>query len=195
MRRWAWFSAALAPVLLIGGWTLAQSRQPHDYDAVRDTISALAARGATDAWIMTAGLAGLGGCHLITAAGFRAAGRAARAVLAVGGAATVVVAASPQPATAHVPAAVVGFVALATWPAFAPRSFGAYRWTALVLLAALAWFGVAVALGPLVGLSERVLAGAEAFTPLALLVASMRLSRSATSPGTAARDDRPPRRT
>jgi hypothetical protein len=188
MHRWAWFSAPLAPVLLIGGWTLAQSRQPRDYDALRDTISALAAHGATDAWIMTVGLAGLGGCHLITAAGFRIAGPAARTVLALGGTATVVVAASPQPATAHIPAAVIGFVALAAWPVLTPRSFGAYRWSALALLAALAWFGVAVALGSLVGLSERVLAGAEALAPLGLLVATTRRSRFATSPETAARD-------
>src|SRR5436305_11042522 len=103
MRRWAWMSSTFAPVLLIGGWTLAQSRQPATYDATRDTISALAAHGAHEAWIMTIGLAGLGGCHLITAAGFGASGPVARAILAVGGAATVAVAASPQPAAAHVP--------------------------------------------------------------------------------------------
>jgi hypothetical membrane protein len=159
----------VAPAFLIVGWTVAQSRQPPGFDPVRDTISALAARGATDAWIMTVGLAGLGVCHLVTAAGFGASGRPARAVLAVGGAATVVVAASPQPAVAHVPAATIGFVALALWPAFTPRGFGLGRPTSVVLLAVLAWFGVALATGSLVGLSERVLAGAEALAPLVLL--------------------------
>jgi hypothetical membrane protein len=190
MRRWAWFSAALAPVLLIGGWTVAQSRQPAGYDALRDTISALAARGATDAWIMTAGLAGLGACHLITAAGFQTAGRAARAMLALGGAATVVVAASPQPAAAHVPAAVVGFIALAAWPALMRRTLGSYRWWALVLLAFLAWFGIAVAIDSLVGLSERVLAGAESLAPITLFVA---ISARRPSPETRRADRRPPR--
>lgn len=174
MRQWVWFSAALAPLLLIGGWSLAQSRQPRGYDAVRDTISALAAHNATDAWIMTAALAGLGASYLITAAGFRASGRAARAVLAVGGAATVVVAASPQPAVAHVPAATLAFLALAIWPGFMPRSFGSDRWLSLVLVILLAWFGTAIALNSLVGLSERVLAGAEALAPIALVAARHR---------------------
>ena len=34
-------------MLLSGGWTLAAARQPHGYDAVRDTISALADVAAT----------------------------------------------------------------------------------------------------------------------------------------------------
>jgi hypothetical membrane protein len=172
MRWWVWVSSAFAPLLLIGGWTLAQSRQPSDYDPTRDTISALAAHGASDAWIMTAGLAGLGASHLITAAGFWAPGRISRAVLAVGGAATVVVSASPQPAAAHVPAAVVGFVALAIWPAFAPRgSFRSGRWLTLALLTLLACFAITLVAGKLVGASERALAGAEALSPIALVVA------------------------
>lgn len=71
-------------MLLSGGWTLAAARQPHGYDAVRDTISALAARGATDRWVMTAALAGLGACHVITATGLRPAHGAGRMVLAFG---------------------------------------------------------------------------------------------------------------
>lgn len=172
MRRWVWVSSTFAPLLLIGGWTLAQSRQASAYDPTRETISALAAHGATDAWIMTAGLAGLGASHLITAAGFWAPGRVARAVLAVGGAATVVVSASPQPAAAHVPAAAVGFVALAIWPAFAARiCFGLARWLTLALLALLTWFAAALVAGELVGVSERALAGSEAIVPLCLVVA------------------------
>ena len=57
-------SAGVAPVALIGGWSLAASRQPASYHAVEETISALAAHGATDRWIMTAGLALLGLCHI-----------------------------------------------------------------------------------------------------------------------------------
>lgn len=179
MRQTAWLSATAAPAFLIGGWSLAQSRQPRGYDALQDTISALAAHGAADAWIMTAGLAGLGASHLITAAGLHASGRAARAVLAVGGAATVVIAASPQPAAAHVPAATLGFLALAIWPAFTPGDLRAGRWFSVVLLVLLAWFASALTIGSLVGLSERVLAGAEALTPLAVLVVSRRQTQSA----------------
>jgi hypothetical membrane protein len=181
MRRWVWVSSALAPMLLIGGWTLAQSRQPYGYDPTRDTISALAAHGAADAWIMTAGLAGLGASHLITAAGWWAPGRAARGMLAAGGAATVVVSASPQPAAAHVPAAAIGFVALAIWPAFALRSsVRSGRWLTLVLLALLAWFAIALIAGTLVGVSERALAGAEALTPIGVVVASRPRTRVAS---------------
>ena len=68
---WALASAGAAPVLLVGGWTLADALQPPGYDPVRDTISALAALGATDRWVMTSALAGLGACHVVTALGLR----------------------------------------------------------------------------------------------------------------------------
>src|SRR5579872_3181784 len=94
---WAVASAAAAPVLLSGGLALAEARQPPGYSAVRDTISALAGLGATDRWVMTAALAGLGACHVVTAAGLRPAGVPARLVLAAGGFGTLAVAAYPQP--------------------------------------------------------------------------------------------------
>jgi hypothetical protein len=173
MRCWVWVSSGLAPLMLIGGWTLAQSRQPHGYDPMRDTISALAAHGAPDSWIMTAGLAGLGVSHVVTAAGFRVPGHLARAVLAAGGSATVVVAGSPQPSAAHVPAAAIGFLALAIWPAFVPRNSIRWgHWMTLALLAVLAWFAAALFTGKLVGLSERALAGTEALTPIVIILAS-----------------------
>lgn len=171
MRRWVWVSAITAPLFLIGGWSLAQTRQPDSYDAVRDTISALAARGARDPWIMTLALAGLGVSYVITAAGFWTLGRVSRTILAVGGAATIAVAASPQPSTAHVPAAAIGFVALAIWPIGLRDRVRAARWVVITLLALLAWFGIALAAASLVGFSERILAGAEALTPIWALVA------------------------
>ena len=72
---WALASSGAAPLLLVGGWTIAAGRQPAGFDSVRDTISALAARGATDRWIMTAALAGLGACYAVTGLGLRPAGR------------------------------------------------------------------------------------------------------------------------
>ena len=103
-------------MLLSGGWTLAAARQPHGYDAVRDTISALAVRGASDRWVMTAALAGLGACHVITATGLRPA-RGGRMVLAFGGVATVLVAAFPEPSQgsseAQTVAASLAFTSLA----------------------------------------------------------------------------------
>ena len=63
MRKITWVSATAAPIALIGGWTVAATRQPEAYDATRDTISALAAHGADDRWLMTAALAVVGGCR------------------------------------------------------------------------------------------------------------------------------------
>lgn len=135
MRRTPWWvllSAAGAPVFLIGGATLAAARQPAGYDSIRDTISALAGHAATDRWVMTVGLAGLGACHLVTALGLRPAARAGRALLALGGLATLSVSALPLPKVGssiwHGVAALVGFVTLAIWPAFGWPAFG---WPAL----------------------------------------------------------------
>lgn len=171
MRAWVIVSSTAAPVALIGGWSVAASRQSSGYDQVRDTISALAARGATDRWIMTAALAVLGLCHIATAGGLTEIGVAARAVLALGGAATVSVAALPQPNAGHVPAAALGFLALALWAALSevpgPRVRVAM---AVLLLLLLGWLVVELHGGNLVGLSERMLAGAEALCPLAIVV-------------------------
>lgn len=170
MRSWTPLPAAVAPIVLIGGWTLAAARQPAAYDSVHDTVSALAAHPASDPWIMTTGLAALGVCHLGTAAGLTEAGSVARAVLGVGGAATILVAASPQPAALHAPAATVAFVALAVWPALSratPRVVGLVG--SAVLLGLLGWFATTLRTGSSVGLSERVVAGAQALFPLGVV--------------------------
>lgn len=178
---WAVASAGSAPVLLAGGWTLAGSLQPAGYDPVRDTISALAAQGAADRWVMTSALLGLGACHLLTAAGLGPARRLGRAVLAGGGAATLLVAAFPQTArgnsVAHAVAAAVAFTAVGSWPAFAGRRG---HWAplltrtismaaAVILLGLVTWFGFVLG-GDHRGLGERVAAGAEALWPLAVVL-------------------------
>lgn len=182
---WALVSAIIAPVALVAGWLVAGAVQPAGYDPLRQTISALAAHGATDRWIMTTGLAALGACHLVTAAGLHAARPAGRLLLALGGAATLVVAAAPQPAhgssATHLAAAFVAFLALAVWPAVggAPSPRSATIAT-LVLLGLLVWLGVALYDGVLLGLAERLLAGGQALWPL-LAVAAVRASASAKS--------------
>jgi hypothetical membrane protein len=151
---------------------------------MRETISALAAHGATDRWIMTGALAILGLCHVVTAAGFTEIGAASRAVLAIGGIATGLVAALPQPDGGHVPAATVGFVALAVWPGASMRTLRVARAAAvIILLCLLAWLGLELRSGSLLGLSERVLAGAEALVPLtfAAVVAGRRRSQASRS--------------
>jgi hypothetical membrane protein len=170
VRNWVVVSSIIAPVALVGGWSVAATRQPSTYDSVRDTISALAARGATDRWIMTTALAVVGLCYIVTACGSTDFGALARWLLGTGGAATFAVSLLPQPNAGHVPAASVGFALLAIWPAFsvaAPRRVGIT--ITIVLLALLTWLVVELSSRGLLGLSERVLAGAEALCPLALV--------------------------
>ena len=57
-------AATSAPLLLIGGFFVATAIQPASYNPVRDTISKLAGPGATDSWVMTSALAGVGLCYL-----------------------------------------------------------------------------------------------------------------------------------
>ena len=172
MRPWVPLSASLAPLALVGGWTVAAALQPTGYDSVRDTISALAAKGAADPWVMTAGLAVVGVAHLATALGLEEARLPGRLVLGAGGVSTVLVAVFAQPSGGHFPAATVSFVALAVWPALSglpTRRTG--RWAAVVLLGLVGWLGVELGRGEWVGLVERVAAGAQACWPLAVTVA------------------------
>jgi len=170
-----------APVLLVGGWTLAQLRQPPGYNPVRDTISALAAYGAKDRWVMTSALAGLGACYVITAAGLRLARCAGRVVLAGGGVATLLVAAFPQPthgnSVSHTVAATVAFISLGAWPMFAARhrprapllTPTASAAATVVLLGLVVWFATEIHGGQR-GLAERSAAGAQALWPLAVVL-------------------------
>src|SRR5690348_16883875 len=68
---WGMLSAAVAPVLLIGGWTVAARLQPGSFNPVTDTISALAARDAADRWVMTSALAAVGACYVATGLALR----------------------------------------------------------------------------------------------------------------------------
>jgi len=97
---WGVLSAAIAPALLIGGWTVAAALQPSSFDAMTRTVSSLAALGATDRWVMTAVLAAVGGCDVITGLALRSAATAGRLILVAGGAAGILVAASPEPGAA-----------------------------------------------------------------------------------------------
>jgi hypothetical membrane protein len=195
---WACVSAAAAPVLLAGGLVLAEERQQAAYSPIRDTISALAADGATDRWIMTSALAGLGACYVFTAVGMRPARPIGRAVLAVGGVATVLVATFPQPArgnsVAHTVAATVAFTTLAAWPLFAARRRSraplltpvASGAAAVVMLGLVAWFALGLH-GSHRGLAERAAAGAQALWPLAVVVTTVLATRSLSN-----RDDLEP---
>ncbi|HUY05837.1 MAG TPA: DUF998 domain-containing protein [Acidimicrobiales bacterium] len=194
--------AAAAPVVLIGGWTIAASQQPPGYDPVRDTISALAAIGATDRWIMTGALAGLGASYIGTAARLRGSRPLGRLILGAGGVGTVLVAVFPQPhegnSHAHTVAATLAFIALAVWPAFSASKEDAanglsplvLKCSAVILLGLVAWFALETH-GSQRGLAERMAAGAESIWPLVIIAYQGRsrshVSRIGATPMTAIR--------
>ena len=69
--RWGLVSSVTAPVLLVGGWTAAASRQPPYFNSVTDTVSALAALGAADRWVMTLTFLAVGICNVVTGLALR----------------------------------------------------------------------------------------------------------------------------
>jgi len=175
-------SAGAAPIILVGGWTIAAGRQPAGFDSIRDTISSLAALGAGDRWIMTTALAGLGACYAVTGLGLRPARRAGRIALIGGGLATMLVAAFPQPAhgngVSHTIAATAAFTLLAAWPVLAAHHQdapllrrGAATSATAVMFGLLLWF-VLEANGTHRGLAERSAALAEALWPLLVVMTS-----------------------
>ena len=184
--RWAAVSATLAPVAMIGGWTLAASFQS-DFDPVRETISALAASSARAPLVMTSALAVTGLCHMITAAGLKPLPVVGRLLLGLGGVATAAVALLPvdQSPRAHGVAATVAFVALSTWPVAARsrRGISVLRPRRAVLatgglLGLLAWFGLELLkvtpdAGAATGLAERALAGAQSLWPLVVVATAL----------------------
>ena len=181
---WALVSAVVAPVAMIGGWTLAQRLQP-SFDSVRDTISDLATAQMVAPWVMGTGLALTGVAHCVTASGLRGVPRAGRVLLALGGVATLAVALAPSDAHPHLHtiSAAVGFGALALWPAFSARRGAAGPLSpkvavpvSLVLLILVAVFVAELAQvtpddGAATGLAERLLAGAQSVWPLVVVVA------------------------
>ena len=185
---WGMVSSAAAPVLLVGGWTAAAALQPH-FDQIADTVSSLAAPGATDRWVMTATFLVIGVCYIVTGLALRPAGPAGRLILMAGAAGGMLVAANPeQPGNpypaGHIIWASIGFACLTTWPAGAWRRGSAVPWglrpavaaaAVAVLLALLSWFVVELITGAgQVGLAERVAGCAQATWPLAVVLSCRR---------------------
>jgi hypothetical protein len=113
---WGMVSAVVAPVLLISGWTFAAGLQRGTYNAVADTVSALAAEGAADRWVMTLAFLLAGAFEVVTGLSLRPAAAAGRLILMAGGVAGLLVAASPEPAggggsVRHMSVAAAGLVA------------------------------------------------------------------------------------
>ena len=179
-------SVAAPALLVIGGLVAASLQPPGTYDAVGQTISTLAGRGAIDRWIMAAVLASMGVIYLLVAAGLRGVPRPARLLLGVGGGAVVVAALAAQPAhgssTVHMTATVTGMLAFVAWtvPLAADRGLdpGLRRDSAVAIVAmaaAVAWLcAQAWTDGTWLGAAERVLLLVQTVWPVRVAVASWR---------------------
>ena len=194
---WGLISSAAPPVLLVGAWTVAAGLQPGSFNPVTGTVSALAAEGAADRWVMTLAFGVAGVCEIMTGLALRSAASPGRLILMVGGAAGVLVAASPEPAggggsVRHALGAAFSLAALATWPIAARRRGRSVPWVlrpavavgvSMVLLACLLWFGAeVVADGGQAGLAERVLGGMQALWPLLVALSCCRAQPHARAP-------------
>ena len=127
MPWWGVVSAVAAPLLLAAGWTVAAGLQPRSFNPVAGTVSALAAVGAADRWVMSLAFAAAGACEVITGLALRPAAAPGRLILMAGGLAGVLVAANPEHAggsLAHACWAGAGFAALVAWPGGAWRRGG-----------------------------------------------------------------------
>jgi len=185
--RWGLLSALGAPLFLVGGFSWGAARQRAAFDSTLDTISALAAVGADERWIMSTALVLLGACHVVTALALSAARLSGRVLLGAGGLSILLVAAYPLPAQGssmeHFVAAMVAFVCLAVWPLFGMRrsvdapfvlSVAVCVAASGVLLGLLGWLLVAMFWGGgQVGLAERVVAVAEALWPLVVVLGTV----------------------
>jgi hypothetical membrane protein len=181
---WALLSSGCAPAVLICGWAIAASLQPAGYNAMLDSISALAAQGATDPWLMTGALYVLGACHFVTALGLRAAALPGRVALACGGVASVAVALSPEPgggstSLRHLVTTGIGFTLLALFPVLAAEREPSVVWplrpaigfaASAAMAVGAAWFLVELHGHGIAGLAERILTAVQSLWPLVIVV-------------------------
>jgi hypothetical membrane protein len=195
---WAMASAALSPVVMMGGWLAAEALQPRSYSPLRSTISGLAGLGGTDRWIMTSALILVGACYFVTAAGLPGVRMPARIVLMVAGLSSIGIAVSPEPVRGSTPQHLawtsLGAVAITVWPAFTARRApsqplilrfrGAVAVTA-VFLALLAWLVFETQGGAALGLAERLVSAVQVTWPLIVALALRRAAgprRDGSSP-------------
>ncbi|WP_156722596.1 DUF998 domain-containing protein [Streptomyces apocyni] len=186
---WAVLSSGCAPLLLVGGWTVAAMLQGPSYDPATETISVMAADGAAGRSVLTGALVALGVCHLITAWGLRAAAPAGRVALGCGGVAVIGMALSPVPSSGgsvvHGWVAGIGFALLTLWPVLAADRGGAAPWglqpalsiaVCVLMGVGAVWFLVELHRPGAAGVAERVLTTAQTAWPF-VVVASCQRSR------------------
>ena len=182
---------------MVAGWSVAAGLQPHPVDPVAEPVSALAAVGATDRWVMSLTFVAVGVCVFVTGLALRPARAAGRLILMAGAVAGMLVAAAPEhPGTSfpvpHMICAAAGCVGVVAWPAGAWRRGPSVPWAlrpgvsagaVAVLLILVAWFGVELITGGgLAGLAEGLFGAAQALWPLAVVASCRHAARTATRP-------------
>ncbi len=185
--RWAAVSTALAPLVMIAAWLVAEALQPPAYSSLSSSISGLAALGATDRWIVTSALFLVGVCYFVTAAGLPGLRLSARIVLVMAGLSSIGIADSPQPVHGSTPQHMVwtslGAVAITVWPAFtvsrdpSPPLILQVRGAAVVtaiFLILLVWLVAETQHGTVLGLAERLVTGVQMAWPLVVARALQR---------------------
>ena len=195
MPWWGVASSLLAPVILVGGWTVAADLQPAPFDAVQRSISALGAVGMPYRWIIAVALLGVGVCHTITGIALRSAADAGRALLVTGGISSVLIAVNAQPrhggSLAHEAFSLLGVVVMTIWPVAAMRRdrgapFGlrpAVAGTATaVTLGMLLWFTIELFHGPELGLAERTVTADQSIWPLMVVMSVLAARQRALVP-------------
>lgn len=185
-------SSVAAPVLMVTGWSVAAGLQPPTFDPVAEPVSALAAVGAADRWVMSLTFVVVGVCVFVTGLSLRPARAPGRLILMAGAVAGMLVAANPEhPGTSfpvpHMICAAAGCAGVVAWPMGAWRRGLAVPWglrlavsagAVAVLLALVAWFGVELlAGGGLAGMAERIFGAALALWPLAVVASCRRAAR------------------
>ncbi len=188
---WGLVSSATTPVLLVAGWTIAADLQPVPYNPVAQSVSTLAAIGATDRWVMSAAFVVVAAGYAVTGIALRPAGPAGRVILVASGVVGVMIALSPEPgpdgfSLAHAVWATAGFALLAAWPLGAIRSDQDAPWglrpafalCAVALSVGLCgWFVLELLSGgSQIGLSERVLGEVQSLWPLLAVLSCRRAS-------------------
>jgi hypothetical membrane protein len=185
--NWVLLSSGCAPVALILGWLVAASLQSSPYDPAAQTISVLAAPGASGYWVMTAAFVVLGVCHLLTAWGLRPAATPGRLALAAGGVSALAVAAVPAPSSGgslgHGSVTAVAFTVLAAWPALAARTGDGVPWglrplpalgaTGVMTLGA-AWFLIELHRHGAAGVAERAVTTVQSIWPFVVVLSCFR---------------------
>ena len=180
----ALFTALLAPIVTIGSWIVSPLMWA-EFSSRRQTISALAARGAPSRRVQTAAFVVAGLCYVVSAMAISDLGTLGRLTLAAGGIALIGVAAAPLPSpddssVAHSRVAGAHFVAMALWPVAGMVTAVGTPWlltpwgaaaSSALLLVLLAVFLVNLRRETaVVGLTERVVAGAMTLWPLVLVL-------------------------